>query len=300
MTKPELSIIVVSFNTKKLLEECLTSIYRHTKMRSFEVIVVDNASKDGSPQMIQKLFPKATLIQNKNNLGFGRANNQAAKLAKGKNLLFLNSDTKLTEDSISMINNRLNKRSDIAIIGCRLKNNDGSTQQSAGHFPTLPRIFLWALFLDDLPILRDLLKPYQISNKKFYKKEHEVDWITGAFFMIKKKVFKKLNGFDKKFFMYVEELDLCFRAKKEGFLVLYTPQTSIIHHKSASSVPSEAILGEIKALTYFFRKFKKSWQQPLLKLLLKTACLCRILLFGIIMRNKKTKKTYEKALKLVR
>ena len=299
MTRLDLSIIIVSFNTKQLLKNCLTSIYAHTRLKSHEIIVVDNASKDGSSQMVEKIFPQVRLLRNKKNVGFGQANNQATKVARGKNLLFLNSDTSLTEDSISIIVNYLKNHPDVTIAGCLLKNIDGSTQQSAGFFPTLSKIFFWALFLDDLPIIRDLIRPYQISSKKFYEKEQEVDWVTGAFFLLKKQVFDHLGGFDKNLFMYGEEVDLCYRAKKKGFKVSYTPKTNTVHYKSASSESGEAIIREFKFLIYFFKKYKNKCQLPLLKFLLKIACLSRVLLFGIIMGKPTTKKIYEKTFKLV-
>ena len=299
MTKLIVSVIIVSYNTKKLLKNCLSSVFNHTKSTQFEIIVVDNASKDGSPQMVKKIFPQVRLLRNKKNVGFGQANNQAAKVARGKNLLFLNSDTSLTEDSISVIVNYLKNHPDVTITGCLLKNIDGSIQQSAGFFPTLSKIFFWALFLDDLPIIRDLIRPYQISSKKFYEKEQEVNWVTGAFFLLKKQVFDHLGGFDKNLFMYGEEVDLCYRAKKKGFKVSYTPKTNTVHYKSASSKSGEAIIKEFKFLIYFFKKYKNKWQLPLLKFLLKIACLSRILLFGIIMSKPTTKKIYEKTFKLV-
>jgi hypothetical protein len=300
VNEPLVSIVIVSYNTKKLLQECLVSIYKHTPLKLFEIIVVDNASQDSSSQMVEKNFPKVKLIKNQKNLGFGQANNQALKIAQGKYFLFLNSDTKLTEDSIDIIHRYLKRHPETAIVGCKLKNPDGSPQQSAGFFPTLPRILFWAFFLDDLPLLRNLIKPYQISYKKFYETKHEVDWITGAFFLIKRSIFKNLGGFDKNLFMYGEEVDFCYRAKKNGFKVLYSPKTSIFHHKFASSTPPQAILFEFEFLLYFFKRYKSPWQLSILKILLKMACLTRIFLFGIIMGNKQAKIAYEKTLKLVR
>jgi len=298
-----LSIIIPSYNTKKLLRDCLTSIYKQTKEIKFEIIVVDNGSKDGSVEMVKKKFPKVKLIALSKNMGYGRANNLGAKKAKGEWLLFLNSDTKIINQAIDVI---LKKTGDWGlgtgsyILGCKLLNPDGSIQSSAGYFPTLPKVITTMLFLEDLPILNSLIKPYQQSKKSFYQKRQEVDWVTGASLMIKKDLFKKIGGFDERFFMYAEEVDLCFRAKQKGAKVFYTPKAEIIHLKGASSKRGfeTAVLGEYKGLKYFFKKHKPVWQLPILKAILFSGALLRIVVFGIIDKSKA--KAYIKAIKKIR
>src|SRR5687767_579639 len=230
---PNLSIIIVSYNTKKVLKDCLSSLYKNTKELDFEVIVIDNASSDGSVTMIKKNFPKVRLILNKQNQGFGGANNAAAKLAKADYLLFLNSDTLISDNAITNTYNQALTTKNLGAISCQLLNKDASIQASGGFFPNLINVFTWQSGLDDLPILGDLLglliKPVhpQIS---FYKKNpKKLDWITGAFMIIPKKIYKKTGGFDESIFMYAEELELCFRIKKQNKKIYYFPESSIIH-----------------------------------------------------------------------
>jgi len=297
-----LSIIIPSYNTKGLLKDCLESIYRETKNIKFEVIVIDNGSKDGSVEMVKKNFSEVKLLTLLKNIGYGKANNLGVKKAKGEWLLFLNSDTVIKNKAIDKVFKKItNHKSQITnlIIGCKLLNPDGSIQPSAGYFPTLGRVLATMFFLDDLPILNELTKPYQQSRRTFYQKRQEVDWVTGAFLLIKKGLFCELGGFDESFFMYAEEVDMCFRAKQKGARVFYTPLAEVIHLKGASSGNGfqAAVTGEFKGLISFFKKHRPAWQPPILKALLFLGALLRIAVFGIIDRSKA--KTYYKALKLI-
>src|SRR3989338_9627627 len=174
----ELSVIIVNWNTKKLLEDCLKSIFKYTKGVSFEIIVVDNGSRDGSPKMVKNKFPQVKLIPNKENLGFTKANNQGIKIAKGKYILLLNSDTYLTENSFRKL---LDKARSIGeSLGSLLPfllNKDRSIQQSAGFSPHLLQVFWWMTFIDDLPG-GTVLEPYHVDHESFYKKDQEVGWVT--------------------------------------------------------------------------------------------------------------------------
>lgn len=293
----DLSIIIVSFNTKKLLKDCLESIFERTLGISFEVIIVDNNSSDGSPEMIKKEHSQVTLIRNKANLGFGKANNQGAREAKGKYLLFLNPDTLLIDNPINKIIDFVKKNEKIDICGCKLLNKDKTLQPSVGFFPNLPRVFFWMFFIDDIPVIRNLIKPYHQKMASFYQKEREVDWVTGAFLVIKREVFDKIGGFDEQFFMYEEEVDLCFLAKKGGSRAFYTPVGQVIHLKGGQSVEGfqRAVLLEFQGLINFFKKHKPSWQLPILKVLLRLGAFLRFAIFGILLGNSEKKRIYEKA-----
>ena len=299
----ELSIIIPSFNTKKLLYNCLKSIFSQTKKIKFEVIVVDNASVDGSVQMIKKEFPQVKLIRNKKNLGYAKANNQGINLAKGKYILLLNSDTKIINEAIEKMVDWLELHPKIGIAGCQLLNSDGSIQPSAGFLPRLSKIFSWALFLDDLPLIWRIIKPYQVSKKIFYQNSHlNLGWVTGAFLIIKRRVIEKVGLVDERFFMYAEDVDWCYMAKEKGWQIGFNSEAQIVHYKGKSSKSGfkAAVLGEYKGLLAFFTKHKPSWEMPILKVLLKIGALLRFTIFGVIMNNKTKRRVYEKAFKVVR
>lgn len=291
-----LSIIIVSFNTKDLLEQCLKSIFKFLKNVSFEVVVVDNASADGSHQMVSAKFPQVKLIANKKNLGFGTANNQGAKAATGNWLFFFNSDAYLIDNSLAKFLEMLNKQSKTGAAGPLILNEDKTIQQSVGFFPHLPQIFYWMSFLDDLP-RGEYLKPYHVDHDSFYKTEQKVDWITGAALLVRRDVFEKTGGFDERIFLYGEDVDLCYRIKKLGFEIIFSPIAKVVHlgrgsHKGANI---GAIVGEYKGVSYFYRKYKSSLDQILLKVLLKAGALLRVLVFGIVLRRGELLTAYWKA-----
>jgi len=297
-----LSIIVVNFNTKDLLRDCLITVFKSLATSfpgEYELIVVDNGSNDNSPQMIKKEFPQVNLIENKENVGFGRANNQAIKRAKGDYILLLNSDTIVSPNSIVMVVRWLRSHPEVGVVGCRLLNKDSTIQPSAGFFPNILRLFLWATFIDDLPGAWSIIKPYHVTQRAFYQKEREVDWVTGAFFMLRKEILERVGLFDEKMFMYVEEMELCYRIKKRGFKIYFTPVASAIHLKGGSQKDKNlAIVEEYRGLRYFFKKHKPQWQRPLLGLILRLGALLRIILFGIIGQDKNKKNVYTEAFKM--
>jgi hypothetical protein len=287
------SIIIVNFNTKKILKKCLSSIFELTKEIEFEVIVVDNASSDSSVEMIEKFFPKVKIIANRKNLGFGSANNQGIKKAQGKYVCFLNSDVVLVENSLGKLIKISNKHSQVGIYGPKLVNVDKTIQQSAGFFPNLPQVFLWMTFIDDLPFGK-LLKPYHVDHDSFYQEEQKVDWVTGAAMMVRKEVFERVGGFDEKIFLYGEEVELCYRVKKAGFSIFYTPVTKLIHIGRASMDKSDigAITGEYKAILYFYEKYKSYLSRIIVFALLEFGALLRILIFGLCMGKKDLRRAY--------
>ena len=287
----QLSVIILSFNTRQLLADCLQSLFRETKKTKFEVIVVDNNSQDGSPKMVKEKFPQVNLITLGKNYGFGKANNLGAEKAKVDWLLFLNSDTQILKGAIDKIFSYvrdMGSKAEEAVFGCQLLNADGSIQPSAGFFPTLSRVAMQMFFLDDLPILKNLVRPYQQNHLPFYRQEQAVDWVTGAFLLLKRDFFNKVKGFDEQIFMYAEEIDLCYRLKQMGADVKYTPIAQITHLKGGSSKDgfTAAVLGEYKGLISFFKKHRPLWQLPILKLLLGVGSLLRLGLFGMIDRKK--------------
>ena len=291
----DLSVIIVNWNTKKLLEDCLRSIFKFTKNVSFEVVVVDNGSSDGSQAMVKKKFPQVKLIPNKDNLGFAKASNQGIKLATGKYILLLNSDTYLIENSFKkLLDDARSLGEKLGAMGPLLLNEDRSIQQSVGFFPNIPQIFWWMTFFDDLPG-GTFLKPYHVDHDSFYKSEHEVDWVTGAVFLIPKKVIEKAGMLDEKIFMYGEDFEWCFRIKKAGFKVYFSPAAKIVHIGGGSlkKVRTRAYIGEFEGIKYFYSKHKDKTSLQILRLLLKMGALLRIAVFWLLGRKELAKSYVE-------
>lgn len=304
MEKINVSVVIVNWNTKKLLENCLKSIVDKVgdigKVEDFtyEVIVVDNGSQDGSQKMVTTKFPKVRLLENKENLGFAKANNLGIQVAKGKYVLLLNSDTYMVENSLQKLVRRADETEDIGAVGPMLLNEDRSIQQSVGFFPHLTKVFWWMSFIDDLPF-GSFLKPYHVDHDSFYQKHHEVDWITGAAMLIPKRVFERVGVLDEKIFMYGEDVDWCYRAKAAGFKIFYSPTTRLVHigRGSANKVSQNAILGEYMGLIYFYKKHKSAFSLQVLRSLLKIGAIGRIIVFNLV-KKRETAQFYVEALKV--
>lgn len=315
----DLSVIILSYNTKRLTINCLESIIKNTQKINYELIVIDNASTDGSIKYLTNHRSRITahfrLIKNQSNLGFAKANNQGIRIAKGKYILLLNSDTKLREDSLTKMVRWMDQNPRVGVIGPTLVDTDGSIQLNGGFFPNLMRLFLWATFLDDIPGVALLFGSYHLSSnipitKGIYGKSHQQDWVSGAVFLLRKGVIDNVGGFDEDIFMYGEEVEYCFRIKKAGWRIWYLPITKVLHIGMASSKgelvrfagvsvgKESSILGEFRALKYFYQKHYPKWQYPILLLLIKLAALLRILVFGFLGGQKEASKTYAKAFEL--
>ncbi len=301
----DLSIIITSFNTKKILKDCLDSITKFTKGIDYEIIVVDNASKDGSLELVKKLTKKypLRLIENKDNIGFGPANNQGVKVAKGKYILFLNSDTFIKKNIFKGMISWMDKNPRAGVATCALRNSDGSLQGTGGYFPNLFKVFAWMFFLEDIPFLDRLIKPFHpmhshspYKGENLFKRAHQRDWVTGAFLLTKKEILDDIGVFDEDYFMYTEEVDLCWRIKKKGWQVWFLPKWNITHLGGASSTAEFPILSEFKGIKTFYKKNKPGWQMPVVRFFLKGGAAFRILFFGLL-KGKEAAITYAKAFK---
>lgn len=294
----DLSVIIVNWNTKDLLQACLNSIFKFTKNINFEVIVVDNNSSDESQQMVKTKFPQVKLIPNKLNLGFAKANNQGIKITEGKYCLLLNSDTYLIENSLKKLAVEAENIKNLGAIGPLLLNEDKSIQQSVGFFPHLPQVFFWMTFIDDLPF-GTLLRPYHVDHDSFYKNQQEVDWITGAAFLVPREIIKKVGYLDENIFMYGEDVEWCYRIKKAGFKVIFTPKSKIVHIGRGSRMKNQtpAFVGEYRGLNYFYKKYKGKLALQILRFLLKIGALIRIIVFTLLGR-KELAKSYAQVFKV--
>jgi len=293
----DLSIIIVSYNTKKVFQDCLQSIKNSQDKLKKEVIVVDNNSSDDSPTMVRKKFPDYKFIVNKSNLGFAKANNIAVQQAKGKYVWLLNSDTILKPDTIDKLLN-LAKQHQSHIASCQLLNQDNTIQPQGGFLPKLfTNLAAWMFFIDDIPLIKYFLKPYQQRSLSFFKKDQHPGWLAGTALLIKRSLYQQLKGLDENIFMYGEDVEFCLRASQQNIKPDYFHQPKLVHLGQASP-GSQAIIGEYQGLKYIFKKHKPKYQYPLLRLLLKIGALLRIIIFAIILRDKQKKQTYEKAFKL--
>lgn len=296
----DLSIVIVSYNTSKLTVECVESIIKFTKGISYEIIIVDNNSTDDSVKNLSELSKnskiKISIIKNTKNYGFGYANNQGIKKSnsESKNILFLNSDTRLYSNAIMETLAIINKSKNIGVISCKLLNADRTIQATGGYFPTLIRVFSW-MIIQDLPYVDKIIKPFHPKTGDFYNSEHELDWVTGAFFMIRKDIVDTVGVFDTNYFMYTEETDYCFRIKKSGWKIFYTPICSIVHYGGASSASWSFVTREYDGVKMFYKKHYPSWQFPILRILLKIGAMLRFALYSLIGR-KEAANAYAKAL----
>lgn len=274
----DLSVIITSYNTKHLTVDCIKSVFGKTKDINYEVIVVDNASTDGSLNALRKLQKtntKLLVIENKENLGFAEGNNVGVKRAKGKFILLLNSDTKITSNVLAGTLRVMEKNPKIGVFSCGLKNKDGTFQANGGYFPSLLRVLVWMTYLDNIPGFSEMLTSYH-PDLSFYKKKHMLDWVTGAYFLTRKEIWDKVGGLDKKYFMYVEDSDFCFRVKKSGLDVIYDPSFSIIHYGGASSKTSFPLISEFKGLRLFYKKYYPAWKTLALRIMLKGGAAMRM------------------------
>ncbi len=231
----ELSIIIVNWNTKDILQMCIESVYKTTQNISFDIIVVDNGSTDGSAAMVQKKFPRVKLIRNKRNLGFAAANNQGIKKAQGLFILLLNSDTIILDNAIRKTVEFMKRKSDAGAVGCKLLNPDYSLQHSCYNFYSffkrvvvrkfIPKFFIPLKYQRNL---ESLITSWDYSEVK------EVDYVRGAFIMVRNEVFREVGLLDESFFMYGEEADLCLRMERAGWRVYFYPEAQIVHLKGAS------------------------------------------------------------------
>lgn len=230
----DLSIIIINWNSKDYLRECLNSLNRSTSALDQEVVVVDNASRDGSAQMVAAEFPQVEFIQSETNLGFSGANNRAARQAKGDCLLFLNPDTLVEGNALVNLVEALRRLPDAGIVGARLLNSDRTLQTSCVQsFPTVINQIL------DCNLLRRCFPRSRLwGMAALFDASPEpkaVDAISGACLMIKRELFERLGGFDERYFMYSEDIDLAFKVRQAACKCYYVPTTTVIHHGGGSS-----------------------------------------------------------------
>ncbi|MCC7353342.1 MAG: glycosyltransferase family 2 protein [Anaerolineae bacterium] len=261
MPEPDLSIIVVNWNTRELLAQCLRSLYLPSQSQgqeslqkpcSCEVFVVDNASSDGSAEVVSQRFPQVHLVQNKENVGFARANNQVIPPSRGHYVMLLNSDTEVQPGALETLLAFMDSHPKVGATGPRLLNTDGSLQPSCHPMLTPGREFWRLLFLE------------RISPRATYpmhrwddRAPRQVEVIKGACLLLRREALNLVGLLDESYFMYTEEVDLCYRLAQAGWQCWWVPEAKVIHHGEASSrqVAQRMYLALYRSKIQFYRKY---------------------------------------------
>ena len=283
----EVSIIIVNYNTSKLVIDAIESIIKYSVDITYEIIIVDNNSKDGvdSLSLNTKQYNNIEVLKLNENIGFGRANNEGVKIARGRNLFFLNPDTLLLNNAIKILSNELDNNLNYGACGGNLLNeNLEPTRSFRRQFPNI----LWILehtFFFNIPEL------IRYGKNRFFNhlnKKINVSYIVGADLMIKKELFDEIGGFNPAFFMYYEEIELCFRVKEKGFEVVSVPSASIQHleGKSTKNMKFKATQHFVSSKAYFSLTHSK-FNVFLVKIIKFILITSRLLLFSVIRKKHK-------------
>lgn len=255
----EVSIIIVNWNTCDILRDCVASIYAQAKDIKFEVIVIDNASTDGSVEMVKKDFHQVTLLENAENRGFAAANNQGLAIAKGRYILLLNSDTIVLDNTIAKSISFADLHPKAAVVGCRILNPDMTLQPSCFMFPSLLNMllsasYLYKLFPGNNFLGRERMTWWDRNDVR------EVDVVTGCFMLVRREAVEQVGMMDEQFFMYGEETDWCYRFKQAGWKVIFTPVSKIIHLSGQSTIKVRGdMLVQLRLSILKFIRKHRSW-----------------------------------------
>jgi len=247
----DLSVIIVNWNTKNLLLQCLESVYQTIKRVEMEVFVVDNGSMDGSIAAAKGRFPEVKFIQNEINLGFARANNQALSLAKGRYLLLLNPDTQVKKGAMERLISFMDAHPEAGGAGAQLLNSDGSRQNSIANFPSL------ATELLNKSLLRWFFPSVFPGKERNYPEPIEVDSVIGACMVVKRDAIEPVGLLDEGYFLFLEETDWCYRMRRTGWKIYHVPQAEIYHFQG-KGVEMEKKKARVEYYRSLYRFFKKN------------------------------------------
>ena len=250
--KIDLSIIIVNWNTKEITLDCLRSVFEQTKNLSFEVILVDNGSSDGSLTAIRRGFPSVRLIENRENLGFAKASNQGIKNSRGKYILLLNSDTVILKKALDKMVGFMERNAEVGACSARLVGTDRKTQHIAARFPSLFHYFNEYI----------LGRPSANYPREKYGRNMEVEALIGACLMLRKEVISQVGLLSENYFMYSEDVDLCYRIRKAGWKIMYLAEPEVVHlgGESSKKVKREMDRKLWESRLIFFGKFHSSWE----------------------------------------
>lgn len=286
----QVSVIIVNYNTKELTKNTIQSVINKTKGVDYEIIVADNNSQDGSVEELKNTFQnKITIIESKQNLGFGKANNLAIKQAKGKYVFLLNSDTELINNTIKIFYDYMEQNEQVGLCCGNLYDEKNLPQESCDmhlYTNTVLSYFFWRFF----GICKHIFYMKKVMDFNYSNKVKTVAWCLGADMFIRKAILEKTVLFDEKIFMYYEDMDLCFRIRKNGYLIKSLPQAKIIHFGSKSSNGIKNI--EEEAMSYWYVMFKYFGKKTYFIYLDRQLILLRKAIVSLLLFNKQKAKIY--------
>ncbi|MEW9699969.1 glycosyltransferase family 2 protein [Paenibacillus sp. SI8] len=262
----DLSIIIVNYNTRELTLQCVDSVFASGTSYTSEVIVIDNASRDKTVEAIVERFPTVTCIENVQNVGFSKANNQGMKIAKGRYILLLNSDTVVESDTFEVMLQFMDVHKNVGASGCKIILPDGSLDKACKRgFPTPSASFYYAFGFSKLFPNIPRFNQYQLGYLD-PDQEYPIDSLVGAFMLVRREAIEQVGLLDEDFFMYGEDIDWCYRIKQAGWVNYYYPRTQIIHYKGASSrrKPFKIIYEFHRAMILFHNKhYRQQYAWPI-------------------------------------
>ncbi len=256
-----LSVVVVNHNTRDLLRDCLGSVVADGAGIPMQIVVVDNGSSDNSGAMVRAEFPASILIENISNHGFSKANNQGLKASNSDFVLFLNSDSRLQKGALKALIDFIQSSPNVGIVGPRVLNGDGSLQLSCGISPTV-----WTEVCNKL--LLHIPFPFFKMGSWAHDETREVGWVSGACMFVRREMLEQIGYLDEGMFMYYEDLDICFRARRSGWKVSYVPGGQVIHLGGRTSQVKfgPMLIASVRSSFYFFRKHYGEGAVSLLRL----------------------------------
>lgn len=285
----DVSVVIAHWNAKELLRGCLQSIYRYKHKVTFEVIVVDNNSTDGTVEMIEKEFSQVRLIKNETNRGFPIANNQGIKASRGRYILLLNSDTEIKPDTFEVMVKFLDRKKNAAVVGCKHIYPDGRLQRTAYSFPTLGTVMCETFILDRLFPRSRIFGRKELSFWD-YASVRQVDWVMGSCFLVRRKSIEEVGLMAEHYFIWGEDTDWCLRFKRKGWYVYFTPETSITHVGSQSTTRYKGkdykrwriwfVCESYKSMDKFYYKFYKNYTGRLIHFIKSAGVAVRLMGWG--------------------
>jgi len=276
----DVSIVVVNYNTREHLFQCLSSIFNLSHGCSYEVFVVDNGSSDGSAAMVRTGFPGAKLVENQKNVGFVKANNIALGDASGRYFLLLNADAKLLPGSLDAMVEFMDTHSDAGACGCKQVDAKGNIQLTWGYFPTLAREVVRKAMHARLSINGNIVRAY-LSHR--FNGQTVVDWVAGSCLMVRASIREQVGLMDENYFMYFEDIDWCHRIQQAGWNIYYLPHIQMLHEGGASANKHkiDAILAYRRSQFYFTRKHYGSAVEKVLRVIIGGKSLFNLARWGL-------------------
>lgn len=287
----DVSIIIVAWNVRQLLYDCLKSVYDQTKGVDFEVIYVDNASEDGSVEMVREEFPEVKIMENDENKGFIKANNQAIEIAEGRYVLLLNSDTVVLDNAIGKTVKFADANPQAAVVGCKVRTPDKILQRTCFMYPSILNMFLAATYLYKV-FPKSKLFARERMTWWDYNDTREVETICGCFSLVRREAIKQVGLMDESYFVYGDDPDWCYRFKKNGWKILFTPDPEIIHYggQTTKQMTEKFLLQLYGSKLIFMKVHRSKWTFPLAGFLMALFFLLRVPYWfatAIIYRNER-------------